>query len=425
MQNPSSKEAGVKILVVEDEHSVRRNLVKMLQLEGYDVIEAENGQIGLSLAIQDQPDLILSDVLMPVSDGHAFLAALRETPSTAAIPFVFLTALADRVDRRIGMNLGADDYLNKPFSREDVLDAVQARLKRSQAQKPPAVDIDLPTDLVQVKGYSIVRRLGGGGMSEVYLGRREADGVAVALKLLVTRLGAASHLLDRFIQECDMLESIRHPNVARMYGHGFTDSHAFISMEYFECGDIRRRMNSGMTPFQALSVTYQVALALKQIHSLGIVHRDVKPENLMLRANGSVALIDFGVAKFANQDMTFTLHGEIVGSPYYMSPEQAAGKPVCPASDIYSLGVIFFEMVTGRRPYSAETMDGMLHLHTQAALPQFDVRHAEFQPLLDGMMKKTLSSRFAQADDVAGVILARWPQALRRELHDHPASGPT
>jgi serine/threonine protein kinase len=417
-------EAGVKILVVEDEDSVRRNLAKMLRLEGYDVIEAENGRIGLALAIQDQPDLILSDVLMPESDGHAFLAAVRQTPAIAGIPFVFLTALADRVDRRIGMNLGADDYLNKPFSREDVLDAVQARLKRVQAHKPAAVDIDLPTDLVQLKGYSIVRRLGGGGMSEVYLGRREADGVAVALKLLDTRLGAASHLLDRFIQECEMLESIRHPNVARMYGHGFTDSHAFISMEYFECGDIRQRMNSGMTPFQALSVTYQVALALKQVHVLGIVHRDVKPENLMLRANGSVALIDFGVAKFAKQNMTFTLHGEIVGSPYYMSPEQAAGKPVCPASDIYSLGVIFFEMVTGRRPYSAETMDAMLHLHMQAALPQFDARHAEFQPLLDGMMSKTLSSRFVQAGQVADVILARWPQALRRELHDHPASGP-
>lgn len=414
----------MKILVVEDEDSVRRNLAKMLRLEGYDVIEAENGQIGLALAIQDQPDLILSDVLMPVSDGHAFLAAVRQTPAIAGIPFVFLTALADRVDRRIGMNLGADDYLNKPFSREDVLDAVQARLKRVQAHKPAAVDIDLPTDLVQLKGYSIVRRLGGGGMSEVYLGRREADGVAVALKLLDTRLGAASHLLDRFIQECEMLESIRHPNVARMYGHGFTDSHAFISMEYFECGDIRQRMNSGMTPFQALSVTYQVALALKQVHVLGIVHRDVKPENLMLRANGSVALIDFGVAKFAKQNMTFTLHGEIVGSPYYMSPEQAAGEPVCPASDIYSLGVIFFEMVTGRRPYSAETMDAMLHLHMQAALPQFDARHTEFQPLLDGMMSKTLSSRFVQAGQVADAILARWPQALRRELHDHPASGP-
>ncbi len=122
-----------KILVIEDEAPLRNNLAMMLRVEGYQVLSAENGQVGLDLARSDKPDLILSDVMMPVLDGHGVLRALRETPQTASIPFVFLTALADRSDFRTGMNLGADDYLVKPFSRDEVLETVQARLRRQES----------------------------------------------------------------------------------------------------------------------------------------------------------------------------------------------------------------------------------------------------------------------------------------------------
>lgn len=403
----------MKILVVDDENSVRQNLARLLRMEGFDVLEAADGHAGMALAEQELPDLILSDVVMPVLNGHEFLSALRAHPTTASIPFVFITALTDRVDRRQGMNMGADDYLYKPFTRDDVLDAVHARLRRFQAAQCSSAEVDVPSEDIQVKGYRILRRLGGGGMSEVFLAVRESDGLDLAIKLLDTRSSQNPRMLDRFIQECELLEQIEHPNVARIYGHGFTDTHAFITMEFFSHGDIRQRIAGGISPFEALAITLQVARALSQIHALGIVHRDVKPDNLMLRADGGVALIDFGVAKHAHQDMEHTHHGEIVGSPYYMSPEQAAGRAVRPASDIYCLGVIFYEMVTGKRPYTSESMEGLLHQHLYADTPRFEPMHAEFQWLLDGMMHKRLDHRYGSAQQVADLIASTWPQVLR------------
>lgn len=403
----------MKILVVDDETAVRSNLVRMLRLEGFEVIEASEGRSGLELALRELPDLVISDVLMPVMNGHQLLEALRANVLTATIPVVFLTALTDRLDRRQGMNLGADDYLGKPFTRDDVLDAVNARIRRVKALEksiPSAVE---PSPAVQVKGYRIVQRLGGGGMSEVFLAERESDGQQLALKLLDTRSQDQARMLDRFIQECELLEKIDHPNVARVFGHGFTDSHAFITMEYFAHGDVRTRMEKGFSPFEALVIAMQVALALSQIHAQGIVHRDVKPANLMLRDDGSVALIDFGVAKNAHQHLEHTQHGEIVGSPYYMSPEQAAGKPVSPASDIYGLGAIFYEMVTGKRPYTADSMEALLHLHVHAPPPRFEAKYAEFQELLDRTMHKSPEQRFVSAQAVAEYIVKGWPTVIR------------
>lgn len=403
----------MKILVVDDDVGVRDNLARLLRMEGFDVLEAGDGRAGWEIVQQEMPDLVLSDVMMPVMDGHQLLVALRGNAATASIPFLFVTALTDRMDRRQGMNLGADDYLCKPFTRDDILDAIDARLKRSKVLQKPAPALSEPVPAVAVKGYRLVRRLGGGGMSEVYLAQREKDGQQLALKLLDTRLNDEGNMLDRFIQECELLEQIEHPNVARIYGHGFTDSHAFITMEYFAYGDIRQRMAAGFSPFEALVIALQVAMALAQIHAQGIVHRDVKPGNLMLRDDGSVALIDFGVAKHAQRRLEHTQHGEIVGSPYYMSPEQAACKPVSPASDIYAMGAIFYEMVTGRRPYTSETMEGILNLHLHAPTPRFEPKYAEFQELLDRTMHKDPAQRFSSARAVVEYIVNGWPTVVR------------
>ncbi len=416
----------MKILVVEDETPIRNNILSLLRLEGFDVVDACNGQQGLALARQHLPGLILSDVMMPELDGYGLLEQLRADPLTAGIPLIFLTARTDRVDRRRGMNLGADDYLGKPFSHDELLEAVSARIKRSKAlesaEAAPLVSAltlkkgATPDAPLAVKGYRILRKIGSGGMSDVFLAVRETDGRELALKLLNTKGKDEVALLHRFIQECALLAQINHPNVAKIYDQGISDTHAFLAMEYFPGGDIKRRIASGMTQNQALGVTTQVALALEQIHALGIVHRDVKPDNLMLRQDGSVALIDFGIAKHSEHAMGYTLQGEIIGSPFYLSPEQAAGRPVCAASDIYCLGVIFYEMLTGVRPFAADRVEVLLAQHLFSAPPPLAPPHGSMQELLDHMMHKDPALRLGSGRAVVDYIAGRWPLAPATRL---------
>jgi serine/threonine protein kinase/CheY-like chemotaxis protein len=424
----------VKILVVEDDVEIRKNLERMLRMENFDVLIAENGAVAIPLARKHLPALIVSDVMMPVLDGFGFLEQLRADPLIAGIPVIFLTALADRVDMRRAMNLGADDYLTKPFSQEDLLAAINARIKRhgqsdsssgsfaleanaSFAASAAGGDTLKLRDLaapapVSIKGYRMLRKIGSGGMSEVFLAVREADGLELVLKVLDTGINQDAALLHRFIQEYSLLSQINHPNVVKIYEQGFTDEHVYLAMEYFPVGDIKRRMAGGFRENEALGVVVQVARALVEIHALGIVHRDVKPDNLMLRADGSIALVDFGIAKHCDIDFGHTLHGEIVGTPSYLSPEQAMGRAVSDATDIYSLGVIFFEMLTGARPYTADKLEALIAQHLFSPAPRLEERFAAYQELLDLMMAKEPSQRFESARAVVDFISSRWPAAI-------------
>ena len=150
----------MKILIVEDASDIRDNLALLLRMEGFEPLEATNGVTGLALARQYLPDLILSDVIMPELDGYGFLEALRADPATASIPFIFLTGKTDRAQRRRGMNLGADDYLGKPFTRDEILDAVNARMKRVQVLEKtgPQANAKPEGEPPTIKGYRIVRR---------------------------------------------------------------------------------------------------------------------------------------------------------------------------------------------------------------------------------------------------------------------------
>ena len=147
-----------------------------------------------------------------------------------------------------------------------------------------------------------------------------------------------------------MIAAIGHPNIVRIFDHGFTDDFAYIAMEYFPAGNLNQVVSGPVSSRQALSLLAQAASALAEIHRNGIVHRDVKPGNFMVRENGVIALADFGVAKNLSSDATKTQAGVSFGSPYYLSPEQAMGNTTDQRSDLYSLGVIFYEMLTGHRP---------------------------------------------------------------------------
>ena len=209
--------------------------------------------------------------------------------------------------------------------------------------------------------------------------------------------------LQRFIQNT-LLAQIQHPNVARIFRQDFSVAHAYIAMEYFR-GDLRARMPGPISPRKPFPTSSRRPPAWPPIHDVGIVHRDLKPDNLMFRQDGSLALADFGVAKQTSMKITDTGDGDIVGTPYYLSPEQALGQPVDARCDIYSLGVLAFELLTGRKPYHASSAQELLRMHVQDPVPMPPPEHAQLQAMMESMMAKHRDQRYPSAktllDDLA------------------------
>ncbi len=259
---------------------------------------------------------------------------------------------------------------------------------------------------VEIEGFHIIRKLGEGGMSKVYLADNLDTRQQQVLKVLNLNLDddTESDVIQRFIQEFALLSQIVHPNVATIFGHGFTDTHAYIAMEFFPGGDLRAAIKRGIPLDKALDYLKQTTLSLGAIHQIGIVHRDLKPDNLMLRADGSLGLADFGIAKQLSTMITKTRHGEVFGTPYYLSPEQALGRPVDQRSDLYSLGVMFYEMLTGDKPYHADDPQGLLFKHVHGDLPVLPSHLAKFQPVINRLLAKSPEQRFSGAQQLLAAL---------------------
>ena len=254
-----------------------------------------------------------------------------------------------------------------------------------------------------IKGYRFLKKLGGSAHSSVYLAEREKTGDRMVLKVLwqIPDVNDASiAAFDRFLQEYEMIADIDHPNIVKIHDLGVADDHAHIVMEHLDAGDLRRRINQKIYVDDAVKYLREIASALARIHEVGILHRDLKPGNIMLRRDNSIALIDFGLAKRLRLQMEMTGNGEIFGTPYYMSPEQGHGNLVDERSDIYSLGVIFYEMLTGEKPYQAESAMGIIYKHAQEPIPLLPARFAEYQSLLNMMLAKNPEDRLQSVADV-------------------------
>jgi hypothetical protein len=253
-----------------------------------------------------------------------------------------------------------------------------------------------------IRGYNFLEKLGATSHSSIYLAERESTGVRVVLKVLQQLPDVADNIgaFDRFLQEYEMIAEIDHPNIVRIYDLGVSDEHAHIAMEYIDAGDLKRRISAGVVEPDAVRYLRQMASALDEIHRVGILHRDLKPGNIMLRSDDSIALIDFGLAKRMRLRMELTDEGEIFGTPYYMSPEQGHGNGVDHRSDIYSLGVIFYEMLTGEKPYRADTAMGIIYQHAQAPIPLLRPRFAKYQAVLNMMLAKRPDDRLQSAGEI-------------------------
>lgn len=259
---------------------------------------------------------------------------------------------------------------------------------------------------VTILGHRYVRELAIGGTSMVYLAESERAGDMVVLKVLrdAPEAGDEHVQFARFLQEYELISAIRHPNVVRIYDLGIADDHAYIAMEYFPRGDLRAQISKGIDAAEALGYLAQMAGALHVVHAVGVLHRDLKPGNIMVRTDGSLAIIDFGLAKHVTVNVEMTGTGEIFGTPYYMSPEQGHGQQLDVRSDLYSLGVIFYEMLTRKKPFLAATPMAVIYLHGNAPLPVLEGEAQRYQPLLNRLLAKDPAQRFGSAGELLDEI---------------------
>ncbi len=359
---------------------------------------------------------VLLDSQPAGEDGVGWVAEIRQDPG--APPVLLVTDQRSEELAARAMKAGAADFLHKEGLTPGRLarsleDALREQEARRQDASPAARTVPLDVrkigapvrdDAVAVPGYRILRMIGKGGMAQVYLAERAQDGLQLVLKVLDLELRRNATFVQRFVREYQLIAMIEAEHVARIYDQGITGQHPYIAMEYLSGGTLAVRIHEGLTSLAALRLAAQIAKALDAVHSRGIVHRDLKPQNIMFRDNGRPVIVDFGLAKDLGAASTLTRAGEVLATPRYMSPEQCLGESADHRSDLYSLGVIFYEMLTGRKLFESEDAAGVIYLHLHGGVPQLPARLAGYQQILDRLLAKKPEDRFQRARDLFATI---------------------
>jgi eukaryotic-like serine/threonine-protein kinase len=404
------------VLVVEDDEVVREVIARALRARQYQVTTATSGEEALSMIRAQLFDMILTDINMDGMDGFSFIRSVRMSPTLGQPEVIFISSTESRALFKRAMNVGACDFLIKPFTSSELAEVVTSRLAdrlhRTSAHRAVGTSIKAADGgTLVVPGYQTVRTLGEGASSKVLLATHIHTKQQHALKLvrLPDSQGEQREVINRFLAEYSMLLRVSHPNVARVFEHGLVENYLYIGMEYLPGGDLRLDIEAGMAPQRAQKYAAQIAAALSAIHEIGIIHRDLKPANILMRMTGEAVLADFGIAKQIGSGLALTQDNIALGTPYYMSPEQATASKLDLRSDLYSLGVLLFEMLVGKPPYLAKTSMEIMAMHVNAPVPKLPDTHAKFQPVLNKILAKEPADRYASAEKARAAILAVAP----------------
>ena len=254
--------------------------------------------------------------------------------------------------------------------------------------------------------YRIVRLMGEGGMGAVYEAVHPVLKKRFAIKTLLPTVAAQRDARTRFLREAEAASRINHPNVVAVLDVGTEGDTPYLVMEFLdgETLDALIERRSVLPVADAVDLMLPVISAVSTAHEHGVIHRDLKPQNILFRENGRLAIADFGLARDLGADSSLTAHGSLFATPRYMSPEQFMGQTVDPRSDLYSLGVILVEMLTGKRVFEAENAAGLIYQHVHGPIPQLPGKLAGYQPIVDRLLAKKPEDRFQSARDLFSYI---------------------
>jgi len=404
----------LRVLVIDDEPIYRRLLAQHVAT-GFDsasVAEydpAAKGRLPADFQASGY-DVVLLDERPGGGHGLDWLKDLRRRPGFPPIVYMMSGPSEDAESR--AMASGAFGCLSKrKIDHHRLVEMLRAAQGTGRRPEPlpgtEAEDVQCRFGALTIRGYKFVRKLAESPVATVYLADRLKDGTKVVLKVLRQAPevgGRTADTFDRFLREYEIASTIRHPNVVRIYDFGAGDDYAYIAMEYFPAGDLRSRIKQGFKPRAAAALLRQMAEALRVLHAAGVLHRDLKPGNVMFREDGTVALIDFGLSKQLELEASISNSGEISGTPYYMSPEQGHGREINERSDLYSLGIMFYEMLMRRKPYVAGTPMQVIYKHAHSPLPEFRPEFKRFESILYNCIAKDPQRRYASADKLAEAL---------------------
>ena len=414
----------MRVLIIDDDEDLRNLLSHYVKQQWPRASVEEFDPLARDLPGDEFPlgnyDVIILDYMLGRGDGLEWLREFKARHDCP--PILFLTGAGNEIIAVRAMKFGADDYLRKQeLTRERLLnsirDVTQKKIERTVTPEVAArMEGQTLGARIKVPGIRILHMIGEGGMSRVYLASREKDDEPLVVKILRSEVTDDKTSLERFLEEYSLIERIRSPHVARIHGHGVSEGHAYLVMEFFDGGDLSQRLQGKpMEPGAALKIFRELMFALGDIHETGVLHRDLKPQNLMFRNDGSLAIVDFGIAKHIDA-ADRTNHGEILGTPRYMSPEQVQGRALDLRTDIYSAGVLLFQMLSGEHLFSgASAVEVAMH-HLNTPPPALPEALDPYQRLVDKLVEKDRDARFRNADEVLGFLSRKFYQA-EADLH--------
>jgi len=400
-------------LLVIGERAEHRRLVKLhIQLGWPDVVivehaEGEDVPLDAEFAATGFDAAVVVAAAPAAARAERLIADFLSRPEFAPVVFVLL----DNVPLSSRRMPGLYRLHGRKVDRErllELLEKASTEHKQNLAvlRSHPEFDKRYLFGKSMIRGHRCIRQVGSGGMCKIYLAESERAGTLVVLKVFNQVPDVSERIVgfDRFLQEYQIVAGLKHQNIVRIHDLGIADDHAYIAMEHFPAGDLRQRMKASLSPAVALHFLEQMASALDAIHGVGVLHRDLKPANVMLRTDGSLCLIDFGLAKANELDAELTGTREIFGTPYYMSPEQGHAELIDERSDLYSLGVVYYEMLTGRKPYTGTTAMEVIYKHKRAELPDIPPHFAAYAYILRRLLAKSPADRFQSARELLDAI---------------------
>jgi tRNA A-37 threonylcarbamoyl transferase component Bud32 len=350
----------------------------------------------------------------------ASLGRLHEQAPNLPI-FVFARGGNERTAAR-AMKLGASDYW--PIHSVIVGELCSALQPLIESATAPAAATSAAADRwrqPEVAGYTMMKKIAQSSAASVYLARSDEFPQPVALKVEAIK---GQHVVseadrERFAKECAILSKLNHRSIANVLDFGTTEDYLYLALEYFPCGSLRERLKHPVTEADAVNYAHQIGEALQIVHAARVVHRDLKPSNLMLTSENRLVLIDFGSARTQFTTNDLTRPGDCTGTPYYVCPEQIENRDPDARGDLYSLGVVFFEMLSGSLPYGGKTLAEIFAAHRAAPVPRLREQLSVYQPMVDRLLAKDPQERYASAAEFLDAL-----DALRAELMTRKPSQP-